>query len=788
MNYNNFKHINFKLVGIEITSTLLFLFLFIATNLSAQLGSWKIHVPYKNAIAVAASKDKVYCASSTGIFSYDFLDNSIETISKVNGLNDVEISAMAYLESEETMVIGYKNGNIDLMKNNVISNLPDLRKSFIQADKAINSIYIKDHFAYLSTSFGIIVINTKRREISSTYIIGNQGTFLHVNQITILNDTIFAATENGIRVGNINTNLSDFQNWSEFSPQDGKVYNAIVTSNNKIICNLSTPNQWQQDQLYQYFNGEWSVFVPSFNYENNTLKKINVDNNRIFLAFFNFAYEINSDGTPIEHFFTYGDNYLTPEPNMLIWANNRYWIADNREGLISSLNTWANTVIAPSGPPTANVYGITNIGNEMWFTGGAVSANWSNNNFKDGIYKLNNNTWTHYKQGELANISDMVSIAPNPQNPNQKFISSWGQGLVEVNNGEFVKLYNSDNSIIKSIDLFPFHGVSDVLYDNKNVLWTLNSGLPTQRIQEPLIAFDGTNWYSYRLGNFVDNGQQVTGIAIDQNGYKWIQSFRNGVIVFDDGGTLANTNDDRVAFLSTNEGSGSLPSNEVRDIKIDKNNIVWMATSEGLVIVRSPQNAFNPGGVNAEKIIIEDGDNFSYLLDGLLLSKIYIDGGDRKWIGTFGSGVYLLSPDGRETIYHFTTENSPLLSNNILNIGVNEQTGEVYFATDKGLVSFKADAINATKYNGPLYAYPNPVPPSFDGEISIKGLSENAEVKITDITGNLVYENFANGSFATWNGKDLAGNRVQSGVYLVMASDTEGNSTQIVKILFINGK
>ena len=777
INYQNFN----------LSKLILVLFLGVQQIIFAQVGSWQIHVPFKNSIAVAASKTKVYSASSTGVFSYDFSDNSIETITKINGLNDVEISAMAYLDSEETMVIGYKNGNIDLIKNNVISNLPDLRRSFIQADKAINSIFIKDHFAYLSTSFGIIVVNTKRREISSTYTIGNQGTFVKVNQITILNDTIFAATDNGIRIGDLNRNLSDFQNWTDFSPETGKVYNAIVTSNNKIICNLSV-EQWNQDKLYQYKNGQWSLFIPSFNYENNTLKKINVDNNRIFLAFFDFAYEINSDGAPIEHFFTYGDNFLTPEPNMLIWANNRYWIADNRVGLVESFDTWANKVITPNGPPTGNVFGITNIGNEMWFTGGAVSANWSNNNFKDGIYKLSDNTWTHYKAGELGNIADIVGITPNPRNPSQKFLSSWGQGLVEVNNGEFVKLYNSENSIIKSIDLFPFHGISDAKYDSKNVLWVLNSGLPTQRIQQPLIAFDGKDWFSYRLGNFVDNGQHLTGIAIDQNGYKWIQSFRNGVIVFDDGGTLANTNDDKVAFLSTNEGSGSLPSNEVRDIKIDKNNVVWMATSEGLVVVRNPQNAFNPGGVNAEKIIIEDGNNFSYLLDGLLLNCIYIDGADRKWIGTFGSGVYLLSPDGRTTIHHFTVTNSPLISNNILKIGVNEQTGEVFFATDKGLVTYKGNAVDAKKYDGPLYAYPNPVPPNFDGDISIKGVSENAEIKITDITGNLVYETFANGGFVSWNGKDLAGNKVQSGVYLVLASNTDGSDTQITKILFINGK
>ena len=163
-----------------------------------------------------------------------------------------------------------------------------------------------------------------------------------------------------------------------------------------------------------------------------------------------------------------------------------------------------------------------------------------------------------------------------------------------------------------------------------------------------------------------------------------------------------------------------------------------------------------------------------------------MDGGNRKWIGTASGGAYLLSEDGQETIHHFTAENSALLSNTIFDIEIFGSTGEVFFATDRGLVSFIGDATDNEEYTGPTYAFPNPVRPDYDGLIGIRGLVENAEVKITDITGNVIYETISEGGTATWDGKSLNGKRAQTGVYIVFSVNDEGTEKKVAKILFIN--
>jgi hypothetical protein len=769
---------------------ILILFSFLSVSLLAQraIGEWQVYVPFSKSVSLTSGENKVFCASESGYFMVDLLDNSIEITTKEDGLSDVGISIIKYDNQTKTLVLGYDNGNIDLIQNKIVHNVPDLKRSFIQGDKKINNINFHDDVVYISTNFSILVVDILKREIRETYSLGNQGTYLSVFETAIRNDSIFAATAQGVKVGSLSNNLSDFQQWKDISPIKNVKYNTIVNFNNDVIVNYSKADAWDQDTLYVYKNNAWEKLQLPDLYKNNKIDNLDVGNNKLMISFPFNGMIVNSDYTLAENIYSYGDNFSGPQPIEMISIGKEYWIADKASGLIRRKNTFSHEVIAPKGPPFSDVYDIEFNDGVGWFASGSVTARWGNNYTIKGIYKFENREWTLYRNNGLDTIYDIFELSINPNNTDELFLGTWGKGLIRFEDGQMRDLYRDNNSTINRIDVFPFYAIGGTVFDDKGMLWVTNSGLPSNRILKPLSAFDGETWYNFRLSNFTDNIGYVNQIIVDQRGYKWIVSYRNGIIVFDENGTLTDDDDDRVALLGTNEGSGNLISNEIRAIAEDNDGNIWVGTSEGITVIRNPSQVFEPGGVDAERIIIEDGETFSYLLDGVQVSKIYVDGGNRKWIGTFGNGIYLISEDGKETIHHFTTENSPLLSDNILDIEINDNTGEVFIATEKGLVSYKGDAIHGSKYNGPLYAFPNPVPPNFEGEIGIKGLTDNAEVKITDITGNLVYETFANGGMASWDGKDLSGRKVQTGVYLVLASNTDGTSTDITKILFINGK
>jgi outer membrane protein assembly factor BamB len=260
------------------------------------------------------------------------------------------------------------------------------------------------------------------------------------------------------------------------------------------------------------------------------------------------------------------------------------------------------------------------------------------------------------------------------------------------------------------------------------------------------------------------------------------------LFAFNENGTLADQSDDQLRSFSTSEGSGNIPSVYVKSITEDLDGEIWIGTEEGMVVLYSTDKIYDGtyGEYDFNPILIEVNGEVEKLLGTTYITALTVDGGNRKWIGTNSSGVFCLSPDGTEEIYRFDTENSPLVSNNVLDIRVDHLSGEVYFATDKGLVSFRSDASIFDEDFENVTVFPNPVRPDFSGPITIQGLGYQSDVKITDISGNVVYKTTSNGGTAIWDGKTLTGERVQSGVYLVWAASVDGKGKEVAKILFMN--
>ncbi|MFN7012640.1 MAG: two-component regulator propeller domain-containing protein [Bacteroidia bacterium] len=769
-------------------NTLLFsLFIFCSQKLISQeieIGRWRDHFPYSKAIAVADAGNDVYCASENDIFKINKQENSIERISRVTGLSESEISDIAYSDKTNTLVISYKNSNIDLIKNDRIINVADIKRSNIIGNKTINRIYIHEKKAYLACGFGIVVLDTDREEIRETYLIGPNGSNVNVLDIAISDSHIFAATDEGVFKAPLNApTLSNFNVWNKEASLAFEKFNCIAHFNNKIYVNKYSQN-FNSDSLFVYDGSFWNY--DNFT-QNQTTFRIKNDKNHLIFAFFDNIKVYDNDLNLKFHIYNYYLNTSSPQPLSATLDNQlNLWIADAKQALIKSDLNNLTEQFFPKGPISSRSFHLNFAANgTLYLAPGSYTANRSNVYFGDGISLFKNGFWETITNSEIAKFDtlfDKVFVNPDPNNPERIFISSWGRGLIEVENKQLKTIYNEKNSTIKNLNDPSYYWVGNACsqFDKDGNLWATSTGTSNH-----LNVMDKQGkWKSFNLSTATSSIAPGVFI-IDKNNNFWIQNHRNGIILFNHNNTIDDPSDDKFLWLNNQSGTGNLPSLEVMCITEDREGQIWIGTEKGVALIYNTSNLFN-GPVDAQQIKLEQEGQIQILLETERVTAIAVDGANRKWLGTESGGVFLMSPDGTKQIAAFNRENSPLPSNTIQSIAINGLNGEVFFATDKGLVSYKSDATDGQDIFKNVYAYPNPVRENYDGVIAIKGLVTDVDVKITDISGKLVYSTKALGGQAVWDGKNLFGEKVKSGVYMVYCTTEDGSKTHVTKILVIN--
>lgn len=766
----------------------------ISLNISAlfsqevPLGSWTDHLPYGKGVDVDIVGNKIYCATESGLYYYDKNDNSIQRISKVNGLNDVGIKNIKYIASTKTLLVTYESGNLDLIKPNKIVNIPFIKNTNNIAAKQINNIDVLNEYAYLSCGFGIVKLNTQRDEISDSYIIGDAGKTEEVNDIVIYNDTIYAACEKGFRTAALNSNLTDFQNWKKSTFLNNVPYELLEQFNGDILT-VRRKFTNNQDSIYIYKNGNWAYF-NLFQTENiQLIKNVNkqlviIENNKISF--------LDSNYTLVDTLIFYnGINGFQPRNIIYDSTISSYWISDFSVGLVSK-NTTNYVNYKPNSPQSKNVFKIEAQNRKVYAVPGGYNGAY-NSLFKVAeIDIIDNNRWKYlagYNQNQLYSTFDLSNITIDPLDNEHVYIGTHGAGLIELNNDNVSNVFNKTNSAIPSRDADPnAYVIGGTTFDEEGNLWISNS-YTTKALT--VRKADGT-WKTFQFPNSQVNDEMAADkVLISDAAHKWILFSKAGtnpeIVVFDDNGTIDNTNDDRSIKLGSAAGNGSLKGFRGICGAVDQDGEIWIGTDDGLFVFYNPSNIFN-GDKDAQRILIDQNGVIEILLEKVRISDIKIDGANRKWIATEGQGVYLLSEDGTEEIHHFISRTSPLISDNVYGVTIDKTTGEVYFATELGIVSYKGDATDGFEDFSESVIYPNPVKPDYFGPIAIRGLVNNSIVKITDINGKIVNEIVSLGGQAIWNGKNFDGNRVQSGVYLVFSSSGDGFGnikTNIGKIMFI---
>ncbi len=751
------------------------------------MGSWRTHLAYNEVSQIAQSDNKIYAVSEGALFSVSKLDGDVEFYSKMSGLNDTHINGIFFDNQNRQLLIVYHNGNFDIMHQTGVSNIPDLRNKQMSSSKRINNVFFRGNLAYLSTDFGILVLNMSRREIANTYIIGPEATEVRVLSTIVHQNRIYALTSTGIFSADVNNpHLVNFEFWTleDNYPGGGSFQNIYSFGGTLVLL--------RNNRLYKLENDlSWSPLI-----ENIHVASCRVSNGRL----------IASDTDNLIHVFNeqfvLSTQELINSPDIEYDPNTDvYWVAGMSYGVMSfKLRNGANPLITyfkPPGPAVNSPWDMTFAGEKLFVVNGGRFADKYN---RPGIVMIyENNTWTNiYAETEITHLIqrlplDFVNVAVNPKDHNNFFVTSYGTGLYEFKDNKFVNWYNHLNSTLFTIipaHPFEFIRLDGAIFDKDNNLFVANmmtaNGIKIRLSNGEWTQLYFPNSYHETLGKILISNQNPN--------HKWVNSVRKspGVFVWDDNGTLTDQSDDRSKFMSRfddpdNVGSYFTPSN-VFCMAQDKNGVVWIGTNMGPFLFYNPNRVFEENYMPSRiKIPRNDGTGLAdFLLDNVRINAIAVDGANRKWLGTETSGLYLMSENGQETIRHFTSSNSPLLSDNIISLAINPVNGEVFIGTSAGLISFQSDAANASSVFGDVYAYPNPVRENYNGIITITGLVAKTRVKITDINGNLIYQTVSNGSIATWDGNDFYGRKVSTGIYLAICATEDGSQSTITKIMVIN--
>jgi len=774
----------------------LFIFLIFSTSLiSAQVDysdSWEDFFSYNNVKDFIKSENIMYALSDNAIFTYDFTNQEIKKLSSVQGLSGETTSAIHYSTQSDRLVIGYKNGLVEVVDSDgSITISADILNFNQTGEKSINDIFEYQGKLYLATSFAIIEYDIDQLEFGDTFFIGNNSTDVKINEIVVFDDFIYAATERGIYTADINNaNLIDFNNWNLISSVNNN-YTNIIIFNSKIYTTLNK-------KLYEVTETNEIVLIEDYSSPIVSLKGSSTNLSVVLNSSVNI-YSTNFD-LVLQNNADINFDYIL---NTAFAENNQLFLATKQFGILSSLisDDIIFQEIHPEGPVSNDVFSVTAKNNQLWVVYGGYTPTMAPIQPKLGYSHYNGESWFSEENDPDNSFPGFVDVTLDPNNENRAFISSFGStnqintyqtgGLFIIENDEITNFYNNLNSPLEDIyETNPsINGVtvriSSSVFDNQRNLWIANIGLSNE-----LKKFSNGSWTEYDISSVKPNSSfGLSEIITDRNNSIWMGTRGDGVIVF-------NQNGERIRSLTSLPTKGNLPNLRVISLASDSDNRIWIGTISGLVVFSNASGVFDADVVDAQPVIFEEDGIAKKLLGDQYISAIAVDGANNKWFGTSDGGVTYTNPNGQTTIANFSKENSPLPSDRITKISVDKEFGKVFFATDKGIVAYNSNVAPFGETLGEVYAYPNPVR-KFHNTVTIDGrngtnLPKGINVKILDIAGNLVYETNViegqelQGGKVIWDKKNLAGNNVASGIYIVLLANEDASETSSTKIAIIN--
>ncbi len=761
------------------------------------IGKFRAHIPMMFFHSVAVADDYVYAATDNGLL---LLDKStayqehpdLTSWSKVDGLSDIDIAKVYYDKVSKALIIGYANGNIDVIKNDKLYNVSNVKDKPITGSKSISSIRSYNGQLYLVYPFGIVVFDPEELVVEDSWFTKKEGSQYVAQDMAVSGSRYFISTNQGVFSLPLNhNNPANFMEWNLEVSDDRAMFCQMVSFAGKIFANKHSLIGGGGDSLYVRTDNGWENTGRAYS----VIRSLTSTDKELAVCNWDYVQTLDEDLNPTFLAYWYSDNNY-PNCQEAVLDGNYIWAADKTYGLVLYNREYFDyRFFVQNGPYSSAAESICSYNGVTAVVPGSRKGSgyapcWVRSSmswFGNQEWKYDANSFMNYdaQQGSY----DLNNVIINPNNESEWYVASWGNGLFKCSNQQISQHYNARNSRLDSNQNGSTF-VSGLGFDKKGNLWMTNSFCDKMlKMMEP----NGT-WHSYNIGSGVltAGSQNVVAehLLVDSRGYKWItyprddQFNRYHLVAFYDNGTYDNLGDDKFARVDMNIAA-EVNSSTVYCIAEDLEGEIWIGTDKGVKYIKYPSKIFD-GTAHPKNILLEQDGYVSVLLEFEEITAIAVDGANRKWIGTSKAGVFLMSEDGQEQLLHFTAEDNPLFSNQITAISVDPLSGEVFFGTSKGLVSYRGTATGGFETYEYLPVYPNPVRHGYSGPVAVNGLKANSLCKITDASGRLVWQGYSNGGELVWNCIDHFGKRPATGVYYVMCSDETGKEKIVAKFLFVN--
>ncbi len=754
-------------------------------------GLWRSYLAHKRAYGVVWRDDYFYIASERGLMLYNRAEDQPVFWAKTEGLHGVSPTCIAYDPKHNYVLLGYKNGTIDIItEDNEIIPFYDIYINKSIFDKQINNIAVYDNLWFVATNFGLVVINSDKREINYNYFqIGTNNKYNPVDDVCYFNDTIyclinkriFLAKNEGYKLAlpSFWTNLDSLN-----SPSPGDAY--FVESSDDFL--VIGKGRWIYYRTKSDTAWRIRVYHDTVNPETDTVS--GPPRNLVYSYFSNsfiggqhtrvVNFEPQGDSLKITGLiYTYGADYGAGSKNKVNWIH-----IDGAGPVYSwKLKHYAQDTLLKEYMYGNDVGDVKITGNYDYLYYIPPGRNGIHPTYNQGLYKLD---FHSQKITDYSKELEDMGLAPlrlyYDTLTQSLFVTSWWKGFYQFKDGKMIKKYTPYLYPMGALTLQDSATagikVSDVKRDKEGVLWAT-----IFRENYSLVAFTQDD----KAYNFAPTGtdKRYTDFVIDENNYKWIISENEGLVVFDDNRTPEDPSDDRVRLLGTGVGNGDLPVNQITALAKDKDGAIWVGTTQGVRVFYNTASVFNGGQENDAICPVLA---YRCLLDETYVHDILIDGANRKWFAT-EEGLYLIVPDGTEEVLHFTTQNSPLISDKVFRLELHQTTGEMFIVTDAGMQSYTIEAtepFQPEQVKDSLYVFPNPIGTNYSGPITIRGLIDNAVINITTINGNVIRKMRSFGGQAIWDGKDAYGNPLVPGVYLIFVTNARGEVKATTKIAILD--
>lgn len=761
-----------------------FLFFFILLfpyNLVSQDFSerWKSYLSYYNITDLDESNSKIYAAAENAYFIYDIPSQTLETVTSIEGLSGNQISKIYHSETYGITCVGYENGLLQIVMDNNqnILTVVDIRDkiSISPNNKRINSFFEFEGILYISTDFGIAEYNLESLEFEDSFFIGRSGNQIQVNQITISDGKIYASTSaEGIKTADVNDpNLIDFQKWDTTFPGSWK---GVVSFANTIFG-------LRGDNVILRLNSTGGTRI--FNAVGSNVTGFNVSGEQLVVTASNQVVAYNSQ-LNLEAFF----NQIQDEDfsiHTTVASNGQYFLGHSSLGLLNFRTNDSKefSEISPEGPLLNRIFSLEATPADLWITFGEYDQ--FLNPFplnQRGLSRLTPEGWINFDVEDLNNARELSHISVDPQNPERFFVSSFFDGLLEIENNELVQQYEASNSVIEGVPSnVNDNRIGASAFDGQGNLYFSNS-LSEHQIKR--LNTDGS-FFIPNTFEATNNSTEISSakLIVDRNNNVFLGTLKRGIIAYNSSTDVSRAITSNVQGVDFPDTFNENPN--ITALEVDQNSRLWIGTQAGLRVLSSTASVFEENrSINVSPIIIEDIDGVAQeLLFEQFITDITVDGANNKWIATADSGVFQVSPNGREILNIFNENNSPLPTNSVRSVAINEVTGEVFLGTTRGLLSYSSLITSSNETLENLRAFPNPVRPNYNGLVTIDGLIDGANVKITDVTGNLVFEEFASGGTLQWDTRAFGKHKVASGVYFIVVTGKDQVETKVGKIMIV---